>query len=510
MAKKNDAFDPYLAYYQVAKEMSERIVKSYGRYNVPFSIKKENIYVSSDRFKYEIKLLPGAKVSDIKKYKKEVQMSLKLPFFQVVEEELSMFIIISWKRPEGNHLCEIWQSTKYIEAVRSMGIAHPVGINDSGEPVVTDLETYPHAMVCGTTQSGKTSALKSLLLSLVSTYKREKINLLICDGAYDLGQFNKLPHLSYPIVEDPETFCKVILILEDEMERRIRAKDTYGFEFLPSIVCVIDEFNKFIRGINDKWKSEMAANAIAEILRRGRHARIHLVLASHNPTKKNARIDMSDIPTKLVFQVSQPHNSVAALGKGGAEKLKGKGDMLFSIGGETQHLQGAFISSEEIETVLAPLRIRSSRDNKPKLYGLFDGFMKAEIFVITDAILQRKEMEIENIIDARTDLPLASNTGNGQDRNDSLFAKVVLWTLGQDSISCNLISETFGVGWRRANGFIKRLQDVGIVGNLDAKLPREVVPQYIETIPEEVIEVLLHNGISFEEIADMINRRGKS
>jgi len=88
--------------------------------------------------------------------------------------------------------------------------------------------------------------------------------------------------------------------------------------------------------------------------------------------------------------------------------------------------------------------------------------------------------------------------------SNRLFADVILWTLGQKSISCNVISETFSVGWRRANGFIRQLNEYGIVGNLDAKLPRKVLPQAIGDVPTEVMNLLENNGFSAEEVSAVI------
>ena len=105
-------------------------------------------------------------------------------------------------------------------------------------------------------------------------------------------------------------------------------KQTDEFMQLPSIIFIIDEFNSFVSGsISDKRRLGLLTEAISEILRRGRHSKIHLILAAHNPTKQRMRIDMGDIPVKFVFRVPNVHDSVTILGEGGAEKLRGEGDM---------------------------------------------------------------------------------------------------------------------------------------------------------------------------------------
>lgn len=487
----------------LAGELKRKLIKSYRSKNVPLNIKDKGITIYKDRFKFEVKILPETRVDQIHKYARDVQMALKLPLFQVVEEGTSIFVIVADEIPKNNHLFQLLRSPEYAEAKKNMGIAHPVGVDFTGKPVIEDLEKYPHAMVSGATNSGKTVSLKCLLLSLIGKYSPKKINLLICDRASDLSQFTEIPHLSYPPIDDFKTFLSVMLILQDEMHRRLHMKRTLEFAQLPAIVCVIDEFHSFITGTNDKKLSKMVIDTLSDILRMGRHVHIHLILAAHNPTKQCIRIDMSDIHTKMVFRVSKPHNSVAALGEGGAEKLRGEGDMLFSRNGDLQHLQGAFISQDEVDMALN--QIRSFYDNKSPKRHKFDCFSKGRYgFIITDADLQQKEAEIEGI---QTVLPFTYTGRNNRDSNDSLFAKVALWALGQTSISCNMITEVFNFGWRRANGFIKRLHDMGIVGDLDAKLPRQILPQFLRDIPNETIEFLMKYGVSENDIVTILGQK---
>lgn len=327
----------------------------------------------------------------------------------------------------------------------------------------------PQADVSGTTGSGKSALLKCLLTSMILTYSPQRINLIIGDHANDLSPFKDLLHLSLPLIRDSDTFLRALQVLKDEMERRTKLEGTDEFDKLSIIVCVFDEFNSFMSEADDKAKVKLAEKALSQLLRRGRHAKIHFILAAHNLTKANMHIDLSDMPAKIVFQVSTLNNSLTVLGKGGAENLKGNGDMLFKAYGRIQHLQGAYISDDEIKGMLKDIsmeyrckalnwRLSNSSQYRPRgRYG----------FTITKDALEQKAAEIQN--EQRYFLPTNNSHRTAESTNDRIFAGVVAWTLNQEQTSINLISESFGIGWRRAKGFMSRLQELGIVGELDAQ-----------------------------------------
>lgn len=479
--------------YSDAIKLAKQIVSYYDKKRVPLDIDKWDIEVNGKRYKFKIILKKKTRIDFIRKYARDARFYLNLALFEILEERTDIFIVASRKLPKKNGLLRILRSGEYIEDWKEMEIAHPVGIDTMGNPVIVDLTKYPHAMVAGTTRSGKSAALRSLLLSLACRYPPSKINLLIGDGASDLQQFSGLPHLSYPVITEGETFFSVVFALKEEMERRIGMKGTDEFKQLPYVIFVIDEFNSFVSSsISDKRRLGLLTEAISELLRRGRHSKIHLVLAAHNPTKQNMRIDMGDIPVKLVFRVPNIHNSVTILGEGGAEKLRGEGDMYFLQNGEKKRLLGAYIGEEETVHILEKVSV---------VYRLRrNGYH----FTIAETDIQAKKLELEE--DDR-DFLGAENRCIKEDSRKELFSKVVLWALKHKAISCNMLSENFHVGWRRANELIRQLHNAGIVGELDAKLPRRVLPQCVEEVPEALLDILRHNGISSETVSDAISNR---
>lgn len=200
--------------YNDALQLAKQIVSFYEKREVPLSIDKWDIEVHGKRYKFRIILKKKTKIDFISKYAKDAQFYLELALFQVVEEGTSIYIVALRKLPKKNGLLHIFKSQEYIENRKKVEIAHVIGIDMVGNPVISDLTKYPHAIVAGTTQSGKSVALKSLILSIVCMYPPEKVNLLIGDGASDLQYFSGLPHLSYPVINDSECFFSVILILK--------------------------------------------------------------------------------------------------------------------------------------------------------------------------------------------------------------------------------------------------------------------------------------------------------
>lgn len=470
-----------------------KLLEVYAAKGCFFDIKRTVNYLSGNRAQLRVKILPQTRVADIEKHANDVRLALKLDFLKVYVEPNAVYIVVSRELEDDEHLLKyLWGSPEYIEMRKVKSLACPIGVDDLGKPVIFNMadNRYPHAVVSGTSGAGKSVAMNSLIMSLLR-YPPWEVNLLIGDMAHDLSQFVELPHLSYPLIEDFDTLLKILLVLKDEMDRRISLKNTPQFEQLPFIVVMIDEFNSFMSAAPDKGRLDLTVDALAQLLRRGRHARIHFVLAAHDPTKDNMKINTSDLPVKMVFRVSNLHNSVTALGEGGAEKLRGNGDMLFKGSEGVQHLQGAYISPTDIDSILQYIRNNSHlsiQQTSTPWKRLSPRGING--FTITEAALHRKEEELC----AKQIRP--SFRSSTKTDSELLFASVAAWALGQDEISCNQISEGFSVGWRRANELIMWLHDFGIVGNLDAKLPRKVLLHSVEEVPQIVQDLLHRYGIS--------------
>jgi S-DNA-T family DNA segregation ATPase FtsK/SpoIIIE len=248
----------------------------------------------------------------------------------------------------------------------------------------------------------------------------------------------------------------------------------------------MDEYVSFITNIGNKNASTELTSAISNLLRRGRHAKMHMVLAAQDPTAKNMQVDLGNVTTRMAFTCARFHNSITILGKSGAEKLPGKGAMLFMSSDypEPIYLQGAYMATEEIEQLVA--RIAStSRDMSYK-------------FVIPEADMSQSLVFTADALDPRP--------SKWDERKE--LAQIVLWVLGHDNISKLQIMRQFKMS-NRVNAIMDRLFAMNLVADKFANQPRAVVPMSMEDISDDVMMLLMENGISEDAIAEAVLKRSE-
>lgn len=352
------------------------------------------------------------------------------------------------------------------------------------EMLFFDLGKMPHAMYAGSTNSGKSVGLLCLVLSIILKQPVSKVNLILFDvGANTMEPLIGIPHLSHQIVKDAETGIYVIRKYVEEMERRIKL-DYNELRKLPAIICIMDEYVSFITNIGNKQISEELANSISNLLRRGRHAKIHIVLATQDPTIRNMKVDIGNVTARMAFACAKYHNSITILGEGGAEKLPGKGAMLFKSSEypEPIYLQGAYMAADEIKRLVA--RVTSaSHDMSNK-------------FVIPEMNPSQPEILMSGTFDSKISV---------EDKRKEL-AEIILWVLGRENVSKLQIMQQFHMG-NRADAVIDGLYKMNLIADKFAKQPREVVPTTIEDIPNDVMVLLTSNGVTEDDITKTISKR---
>ena len=477
-----------------ADELGHEITKRFGNYGVHIKMKEPRLI--NQRIIFEVILKGGTTEAQLFARVSDVQLRMKLPLFQVLKKRLMIFIVASEVKIEYPPLLKVLKDpTKYINCKRNIKIELPymVGFDALGFSMILDLARENHLLMGGSSGSGKSVALQCMILSLLLDRSVEKLNLLIFDtGANDLTLFDGIPHLSCPVIKTPEAALEALRLLKIEMERRITLELTNYNEFrmLPRIVCIIDEFPALISGITDKQNLKLLIETISNLLRRGRHAKIHLVLAAQNPTALNMKIDLGPVTTRMAFKCAKRNFSETILGERGAEDLEGKGEMYIkspNLDG-IQRIQGVFISPLELKKTLLRLKINLSPSPN-----------SGHKFLISETDLHPTKTKINDTL---------ANTPNSKNEIDEeLFSEIVIWALGRDLISCNAICDTFHIGWKRAKYFLELLRKFEIVGDLYEKLPRAILPMSLEDLSTETVKFLSKNGISVNDLADAIRKR---
>lgn len=446
----------------------DKLIRKIENYYMCYGVKIKLKLILNDedmkRLIFQIKIKPGTKVDKIFTCAREIKAALQIPLFRPFRDKEIICLAVSEKNVMQNSLLNMLKSQSFHESNDILPIA--LGYNMMGEMIFADLARMPHIMYAGATNSGKSVGLICLILSLIVKQPVGRANLIIFDvGANKMGVFNGIPHLSYPVVDDVQTGIYVIEKLVQEMEERRKLEQT-ELQMRPAIICIIDEFVSFMNYADSKKQKELS-NKISELLRRGRHAKIHMVLATQNLTKDDVRVDINNITTRIAFQCAKVQNSITILGEKGAEKLTGMGAALYKSNEYPHliHLQGAFMSSENVGKMISCVE-SVDQDLSKK-------------FVIP-------KLDTSELVD---------QSGEGgdyilnEDDSKKELAEIIMWTLKHDKISASQVKKEFGIG-NRVDCIMNEMYRMGLISDKHAKQPRKVIPQSSEDLSPETVRCL--------------------
>ena len=450
------------------------IIKYYQSYDVSISIAPEAEYRDS-RYVYSVKLLPGTDVKLISRYADEVRRLLEVEVLTFDLTPHSIRLIVSEKPLHENSLIKILESQGFKES--QMEIPYAVGYDVMGEMVIADVAKFPHLLVGGTSGSGKSSALFSLIMSIVYKQPPDKVKLLLFDfGGSDLKTFDKVPHMLQPTirVHEIERGRQCILWLQGEMERRLKEKDSLDevvfiehFKRWPSIVCVIDESPVFIQGLTNGRGNKKSSAVIEDLLARARKVKIHLVLAAQDTTKDGIGIKNTNLAAGIAFRCTNWHTSKVIIGESDAVNLYGKGAMYFRCDQYEglRRLQGSFMPPEEIMDMLDTMDF--SQSSAGKQYN--------EVHLGSETLLENTRLG-SSLITCDTEI----EAGLDEQR----FIEIVMWIRDneKEKISNKQLKDKFEMGYDRANRFLQMLEDAGIISEQKkgTKLPRTVNQDKLE------------------------------
>ncbi|MGV2064716.1 DNA translocase FtsK [Agrobacterium sp. 22-226-1] len=433
---------------------------------------------------YEFEPAPGVKSSRVIGLSDDIARSMSALSARVAVVPGRNVIGIELPNPvrETVYLRELIEATDYAETRQKLALC--LGKTIGGEPVIAELAKMPHLLVAGTTGSGKSVAINTMILSLLYRLKPEECRLIMVDPKMlELSVYDGIPHLLTPVVTDPKKAVMALKWAVREMEDRyrkmsrlgVRNIDGYnaraaaarakgetvfcnvqsGFDratgeavyeqeemdltAMPYIVVIVDEMADLMMVAGKEIEG-----AIQRLAQMARAAGIHLIMATQRPS-----VDVitgtikANFPTRISFQVTSKIDSRTILGEQGAEHLLGQGDMLHMMGGgRIARVHGPFVSDEEVEKVVAHLKTQG----RPEYLGT----------VTEDADETDDEVEEEAAV--------FDKTAMGEDDSDDLYEKAVKVVMRDKKCSTSYIQRRLSVGYNRAASLVERMEQEGIVG----------------------------------------------
>ena len=454
-------------------ETASRLQKTL--YNFGVSAKVEKVSVGPAITRYELKPAEGVRVSKIAKLADDIALNLAAESIRIeapIPGKQAVGIEVPNKDNEMVHLRDIIDSEKFANAESKLAMA--LGKDVAGEEVVTDIAKMPHVLIAGSTGSGKSVCINTLITSIIYKAKPSEVKMVMIDPkVVELSVYNGIPHLLIPVVTDPKKAAGALEWAVQEMVKRYSlfaekgVRDIKGYnaeldkeeggEKLPQIIIIIDELADLMM-----VAAKEVEDAICRLAQMARAAGMHLVIATQRPSVDVITgIIKANIPSRIAFAVSSGIDSRTILDMVGAEKLLGKGDMLFSPIGSSkpQRIQGAYISDKEIEKIV--------------------DFLKANGEVTYNEDILEK---IEN--NNKSDKEMEEDDDDTDDRLMEAIEEVV--NSGQASTS--FIQKRLKVGYARAGRIMDQMEERGIISGYAGSKPRQVLMskerwQELKTMP---------------------------
>ena len=407
--------------------------------------------------RYEIEPAPGVKVSRIVNLTDDIALNLAAQHIRMeapIPGKSAIGIEVPNKTTEAVHLRDVLDCSDFKDA--RGGIPVGLGKDIAGKPVITDLAKMPHLLVAGTTGSGKSVCVNTLISSILFSRKPEEVKLLLIDPKMvELSIYNGIPHLMAPVVTDMKKAAAVLRWAVREMEARYKAfaasgkrdiksyNEAHPKAAMPLIVLIIDELADLMMTAPDDIEE-----SISRLAQMARAAGIHMVLATQRPSVNVITGSIkANVPSRISFAVGSQIDSRTILDMAGAEKLLGKGDMLFAPIGANKpiRVQGAFISDDEVEKLVE--------------------FVKAQ-----------REPEYDNTVtqEAEKEAEKETSDDNEVDR-DELLERAVNLVMESGQASVSMLQRRFRIGYTRAARLVDTMEDLKIVGPSMGSKAREIL-----------------------------------
>ncbi len=409
-------------------------------------------YVEGPTFtRYEISLEIGTNVKKVTTIQDTLQMNLGVTSLRIqapIPGKKTVGIEVPNRVRKAVAFGDIL-SEDYINDGKVLNVA--LGKDIDGNVICTNIAKWPHGLIAGSTGSGKSVSINTIIVSILLKAKPDEVKFLMIDPkVVELSVYNDIPHLITPVISDPKQSSKALDWAVNEMERRYnlfttvkareivayneKAKEDPTLQRIPYIVIVIDEMADLMMQCGQE-----AEDSIKRLTAKARAAGIHLLCATQRPTVDVIKGTIkANIQTRIAFKVNSTTDSITILDEAGAESLLGRGDMLIKEVDMAKRVQGAYIKDEEIDAVVNFIQ------NEADANYLFTH-------------------------DDLSDMGEENGTGPGaniEEESSSLLYNIAIWCCENQACSVNRIQQAFQLGFHRAQNIIKILQNYGIVSEM--------------------------------------------
>ncbi len=436
--------------------------------------------------RYEVQPAHGVKVSKILALADDIKLNLAVPDVRIeapIPGKAAVGIEVPNKENSTVMFRELVESKEFRE--HKSKIAFAVGKDIGGNIMVSDIAKMPHLLIAGATGSGKSVCINTLIMSILYKARPDEVKLIMVDPkVVELSAYNGIPHLLIPVVTDPKKAAGALNWAVAEMMGRynkfaeLNVRNIEGYnekidsikdipddnkrEKMPQIVIIVDELADLMMVAPGEVE-----DAICRLAQLARAAGIHLIIATQRPSVNVITgLIKANMPSRIAFAVSSGVDSRTILDMNGAEKLLGKGDMLFFPSGMPKPLrvQGAFVSDAEVGAVVEFLSSRKPEDSQK------------------EQEIAEKMKEMQSAIESAV---TSSDNSGGSDK-DVLFAEAGRFIIEKDKASIGMLQRWFKIGFNRAARIMDQLADAGVVGEEEGTKPRKVLmsseqfEQYIE------------------------------
>lgn len=441
---------------QVVASNARKLEKTLSSFGVEAKIL--NIHKGPTVTRYELQPKTGVKVSRIVNLADDIALNLAATGIRIeapIPGKSAVGIEVPNSSSSPVHIREVIESSAFLSFPSKLAFA--LGKDIGGQPIITDIGKMPHLLIAGATGSGKSVCINTLIASILYKAHPDEVKLIMIDPkVVELNVYNGIPHLLIPVVTDPKKAASALHWAVQEMTKRYNlfaennVRDMSGYnakieeentaDKMPHIVIIIDELADLMMS-----SANEVEDAICRLAQMARAAGIHLVIATQRPSVDVITgVIKANIPSRLAFAVSSGTDSRTILDMNGAEKLLGKGDMLFYPVGAAKpvRIQGAFISDKEVASIVETIK-------STQVATYEEDVIKA---IETPKELQSSLNEVDELLDSAIDL-----------------------VLDKETVSISLLQRVLRVGFNRASRLMESLQELGLVGPDEGSKPRKVL-----------------------------------